>query len=634
MSGKSVCRKLLVEECARICAAKGMQTRVEYPCTDQLPALVTCCDGMVMLNRIGNVMSQPSKLGAYTDAGFPVFPDVAPPSSEPEEGAEPEDFGSIYDEDGPPSTTPKQYGTWGQMYFAIKRELDKMFARPGVRVVVLGFDKKQFVDGVKRITHHKRSGQRVKDRAKQIEKDEAAGVTPTRGIPFAFEDICKQALVPYPWNMTLHGKGQCAALVRFFSLELVKHYKPAGENQHLLIDGHCLTPEDVLPCPMQTWMLDRHPVRVCFNGWAVEHALNNNIGEFDHTAFFYVREIATNPKIQAMLDIDPEHARAANMHIRTNDTDTLMMGLIFLERLSHLHPDLGDLAVIMEIPKKYPVKTDTAVNVRRVLSLLAAEHGAVLQFPGAYFAYGLYLKENDYDMPFMSGIGHATFMSALVNYPDAIGDLVHPTAIPRAMEPRPVPDAGADIDLTNSSDDEAEPDSQSLKRKRSEDDDWTSTKRTRVEDDWDQHPKSSTSAAAESEVEDEALLPVYGPPRPKFDLAFHVGEDAATRFVAACYYDALNYRTKAQKELRESRRREGKLDKLDPATLGHELIEGARKRRKMSGITVQDLKEKVKRHNYYAAITEDLVLGFERSIPFERAVEFGYEREAYRAKLD
>ncbi len=620
MSGKSVCRKLLVDECARIAGSRGTPFRVEYPCTDDIPALATCCDGMVMLNRIGNVMSQPSKVGEYTDAGFPVFVVDTP---EPDANEEEATFLALYDITESSPKIKKQYGTWSQMYTAIKRELDKMFKRPGTRIVVLGFDKKQYVDGVKRITHHKRSTQRANDRTNQILKDTAAGVTPTRGLPFTFESINDHALVPYPWNETLHGKGQCAALIRHFVCKMLRFYNPPSEGQVLIIDGHNLQVSDGV-CSLSQEELDCTPVVIeGMRNYHVEPLLRNSIGEFDHTAFFYVRKLAIDTDVHATFRIEPEVAQAANVHIRTNDTDTLMMGLVFLERLSQLNPAVRDLTVVMEIPKKFPAKTDTAVNVRRVLHLLSEEHGSVLQYPGAYFAYGLYLKENDYDMPFMSGIGHTTFMSALVNYPYAIGDLVKPATEPRPTEPPPP--TPIQLDLSSSSDDEPETSQWTTKRKR-EDEDTSepAAKRVRVEEAEDEptgyEPPTTSGQSAQ--------------PSSRFDLAFHVREDSTTRFVAACYYEALNYRTKDQRARRELLRTEGKLDRMDPGLLSHELIAAARKRRKMSGITPQDLREKLGRHNYYAAITEDLILGFERSIPFTRAVEFGYERESYRAKLD
>lgn len=625
MSGKSACKKLLLEECATICAEQNRQCRVEYPCTDTTPSMITCCDGMVMLNRIGNVLSQPTKVGEYTDDGFPAYTTTTVPGEEIEldVGCAPEDLDAYFAAELTPDKK-KAFGTWRQLYTAVTRELGGMFARPGMRVVVLGFDKKQYVDGIKRITHHKRAGNRESQRAAQIAKDEAAGLTPTRGIPFSYESINDHALIPYPWNVTLHGQGQAAALIRYVSVNLRKFYKPPREDQLLIIDGHSMRPEDVT-FDGEAELLLRTPLVIYPKTIWFDPNLANDIGEFDHTAFFYVRMFAMDKRTHSTYELDPENACSAQMHIRTNDTDTIIMGLVFLERLAQLDPRTAGLQVIMEIPRKMPVKTDMCINVRRMLTLLTEKYGSTLKFPGAYFAYGLYLKENDYDTQFMKGIGHATFMSALVNYSKAIGDLVHPREL---KEPPPV-----EIDVTGDAANHDEPmicleivdsdeeDSKGKEEAESSNGGWMERKRKRDSDD---------------DSEEEFIDVTDEPPAPPaknrqvFTLAFKVDQSAVSRFVAACYYDALYYRTKEQKARREEQKREGKYDEVTAGLLGPELIENARKRRKMSGITQADLREKTKRHDYFVAITEELTLGFPRSIPFALAYDYGYSREEYR----
>lgn len=653
--GKSVYKQLLIDECAAISEARSTPCRVEYPCTDQTPAMVTCCDGMVLLNRVGNVMSKPTKLGEYTDDGYPMFATPTPTETEdePDFSTDAEDFALLLAAAPVVGAKPKsKYGTWAHMMSAIERELNTSFKRPSARVVVLGFDKKQFVDGVKRVTHAKRSADRIKAREDQIKKDTDLGQTPTRGIPFTFESIKDNALVPYPWSATLHGPGQCAALIRYITLKLLRFYKPPHQGQVLIIDGHCLTVADaVFPSATQE-ELDTVPVLLFDkHQYALEHMLRNHIGEFDHTAFFYVRRLATDPGVQFVCKLDPLQARSAQMHIRTNDTDTLVIALGFLERLAEREPSAAELEVVMEIPRREHVKVDMCINAKRMLGLLTLQYGDVLKWPGAYFAYGLSAKENDYTEMFMPGIGHATFMGALVNYPYAIGDLVGPrTSVPG-------PPVDPDAEASESEGDDSSPPADAalvpstpttqlqLATPDSNDDQGTALKRKR-DDAVEQEPPRKqlcldlTSSDDEQDTgpkrkrEDDEQEPPSKRARTEpmaGDRAFQVREDAMTRFVAACYYEGTMYRNKKQRDAREKRKREGKFDRLDPTLLSHELIEAARKRRKMGGITLADLREKTLRHDYFVALIEDLTLGLPtRTIPFSSAQYCGYSGPEYK----
>ncbi len=649
MSGKSVCKKLLVAHCDAIHEAAGTRCRVEYPCAPDTPALVTCCDGMVLLNRVGNVLSQPTPVGEYTDRGFPAHAAEVVLAEDGDVDAD--DF---YGAEYAAPAARKPYGTWRQMYNAIAREVTTMFMRPGARIVVLGFDKKKFVDGVKRITHAKRSTSRASSRDKQIAKDEGLGLTPTRGIPFTHADIQENALIPYPWNEALHGRGQAAALIRFVCARFLRWFKSPREDQVLILDGHELEPADAGGIrhhfePYAT-ILDRTPVYKIGGECGPAPWFTNAIGEFDHTAFFYARTIATDKLVQERYGLDPDTTPCARVHIRTNDTDTIMMGLVFLERLATIAPQTAGMQLCMEIPRKMPVKTDMCVDLQRMLATLTKKHGDVLRFPGSYFAYGLYLKANDYDMPFMSGVGHATFMSALEHYASAIGDLVGPqqTEVSPSPEPSPVKCRCSNNDsnclcvyydpLTSESEEE---EGEDHKRKRVDEPNEPSKRaRTPLSD----PPCSSTSAYAErtiapleidlcnSSSDDErgvVLAPRRTVEATAGTVTFCVDDQAVMRFVAACYYDVVHYRTKEQRAERDKKTRAGTYKGIDRRLLSQEFIVNVCKKRKASAITPRELAAKTRRHNYYVAITEDLMLGYPRSIPFERAVDHGYDRATY-----
>lgn len=596
MSGKSECKKLLVGLCDAINAAAGARTRVEYRCDEAAPPLVRCCDGMVLLNRIGNVLSQATPVGKYTDAGDRAY-DLAALTM---------DVGDAYalDEDAayeePAAEARPAYGTWRQMANAIAREVTAMFKSPATRVVVLGFDKKKFVDGVKRLTHAKRADLREIARAKQIAKDTAAGLTPTRGIPFAYEDIRDDALVPYPWSEVLHGKGQASAVIRYICARLLRFYKPPHPGQALIVDGHELALADATAARLAECPLDRTPVSIAAGAREAAPWFANDIGEFDHTAFFYVRTLATDAGVQARYGLDAATAPRARVHIRTVDTDTVMMGLVFLERMAAVAPQTAGMQLAMEIPHRAPIKHDMCIDLQRMLATLAGKYGATLRYPGSYFAYGLYLKENDYDVPFMKGIGHTAFMRALTYYPHAIGDLVHP--VPDEEPPRVSrggadegPSSGTVIDLTGPYD-----------------------LRT---------PSPDAGAAEDGPGGRKRKRTPDGPEIAR--RAFRVDAPGVVRLAAACYYETVHYRTAAQHAERERKVQEGKFRELDRGLLTHEFIVNVCKKRKNSAITPAELDAKARRHGYYVAITEDLMLGHARSIPFARATEHGYDPAKY-----
>jgi hypothetical protein len=603
MSGKSVCKKLLVEHCDAIHAAAGTRMRVEYPCDDAAPPLVRCCDGMVLLNRIGNVLSQPTPVGEYTEDGARAYniEDLDMASAFTSDSA----LEGFYEEDAVQEER-RPYGTWRQLTNAIAREVTSMLKSPATRVVVLGFDKKKFVDGVKRLTHAKRRDRRAEDRAKQIAKDEAAGLTPTRGIPFKYEDIVDSALVPYPWKEVLHGHGQASAIIRYITTRLLRFFKPPHPGQALIVDGHELALADATAARLGECMLDRTPISIAAGVREVAPWFENAIGEFDHTAFFYVRRLTTDADVQARYGLNPDTAPRARVHIRTNDTDTIMMGLVFLERLAVTAPQTAGMELAMEIPHRAPVKHDMCIDVQRMLTTLTRKHGTAVRYPGSYFAYGLYLKENDYDVPFMKGVGHVAFMRALVHYPHAIGDLVQPPTpltptvhCESARKVRLMEDAACSsnavaIDLTV--------DSPTPGLYSSDDEQTTGRKRKRS-------------------PEEDA---------PTSGGAFQVDPWSVVRLAAACYYEVVHYRTAAQHAAREEKVRTGKFKELDRELLSHEFITNVCKKRKASAITPAELDAKARRHGYYVAITEDLMLGHPRSIPFEVAHEHGYDPAKYK----
>jgi hypothetical protein len=587
MSGKSQCKKLILDLCDTIAAERGEEAGAQFNCIKDVPAAVTCCDGLVLLNRIGAVMSKTTPIGKFTDSGYEIPVDDGMTYAE-ERALEAAGDAHIDPEflmaaaDSTDGKTP--YGTWFHMYSAFAREVDGMFKRSGSIVVVLGFDKRTHVDGVKALTHEKRFDLRAKARAAQKKKDTEMGMVHTRGIPFTYDDICEDALIPYPFSEMLHGKGHCAAIVRYLCNMFITRYKPPGDHQTLLLDGHHVWIKD-LPPNFSSDNLGGHdiPIRIRRDERTFAPELANCVGEFDHTAFFYVHSFATRESLIYEYRLETRPGMGLSMHIRTNDTDTLILGIVFLERFRELYPnpDGGNLHLVMEIPHKAPVKVDQAIAIHRVLELITKRYEH-LKHPGAYFAYGLYMKENDYDEPFMSGVGHEKFMNALIHHSHNIGDLIH-TAVPQQQ----VIDM-SDFVMTDEEDEMITLD--------------------KDQDDF-QSSSSSSSAAVASSV-------------PSF--ARKLDERAVEAFIASCYHESIAYRTKAAQEKRKELLAQGKPKEADSIQYTYEYVTKACAKRTKSAVTMVQIEDKMKRHNYFIAMCEELIFDRPRSIPFTKAPENGY----------
>lgn len=600
MSGKSQCKKLILDLCDAIAAERGEETGALFNCIRDVPAAVTCCDGLVLLNRIGAVLSKTTPIGKFTDSGYEIPADNGMTYAE-ERALEASSDGHIDPEflmaaaDSTDGKTP--YGTWFHMYLAFAREVDGMFKRSGSVVVVLGFDKRAHVDGVKALTHEKRSDLRVKARAAQKKKDTELGMVHTRGIPFTYEDICEDALIPYPFSEMLHGKGHCVAIVRYLCNMFIKRYKPPGDNQTLLLDGHHVWIEDLPP----RFSSEQHgghdiPIRIRADECAFAPELANCVGEFDHTAFFYVHSFATTERLIYGYHLETRPGMGLSMHIRTNDTDTLILGIVFLERFRELYPnpDGGNLHLVMEIPKKAPVKVDQGIAIHRVLELITKRYDH-LKHPGAYFAYGLYMKENDYDVPFMSGVGHEKFMNALIYHSQNIGDLIH-TTVPQQQT----------IDMSDFV--------------MTDDEDEFST----LDKETTNFQSSSSSSSSSSSDAVHSSAPVF---------ARKLDERAVEAFIASCYHESIAYRTKAAQAKRKELLAQGEPVETDFIKYTYEYVTKACAKRTKSAVTMVQIEEKVKRHNYFIALCEELIFDRPRSIPYSSALENGYACYTYQKKM-
>ena len=616
MSGKSQCKRLLLDLCNGIAEKAGEFSGASFECTKDIPAAVTCCDGLVFLNRIGAVMSQPTPVGKYGDDGYEIAEDCGSYQAVREEdelfaGVDIELLVAMAANDD----SKKPYGTWNHMYSGFAREVDGMFARADSKVVVLGFDKRIHVDGVKYLTHEKRVDLRQKAREKQIEKDLAAGMTPTRGIPFTYESIRGDALVPYPFSMMLHGPGHCAAIVRYICKMLINRYRPPREDQTLILDGHHILEEDMphMFAAAESCGADV-PISIRRHETGFAPWLANCVGEFDHTAFYYVHELATSEALINRYNLQMPSGMGLSAHIRTNDTDTLILGIVFLERFRELYPDaLGKpLGIVMEIPHKAPVKVDCGISINRMLELITRKYNN-LQYPGAYFAYGLYMKENDYDAPFMSGVGHEKFMNALVRHSNRIGDLIECARDNREIS---VDMDEFDIsDLDDNVDDEAV--SPCKKRARMEDRTITTLNVTGSDCEDDMGPTGSSIMEyhAGSSSAPDTLSAAF---------ARKVSDKAVEKFVAACFHEATAFRTKKAQLEREKLIANGKEEQLDEVAYTYEFVQKACRKRKKSGVTQMQVEEKIKRHNYFIALCEELMFDRPRSLSFEDADEHGY----------
>ena len=209
MSGKSQCKKLLLELCTAIAKEHGEDPCVQFDCVKEFPAEVTCCDGLVLLNRIGAVMSRSTAIGAFSDDGYEIPRETARSFQEEmmleRENDAPFDADFLADLAGT-SDEKKTYGTWYHMYSAFAREVDNMFARSESTVVVLGFDKRSHVDGVKALTHEKRFDLRLLLMTTFVKMHSSPTPFPKcyteRGIAPPLSDFCATCLS----NDTSHPK--------------------------------------------------------------------------------------------------------------------------------------------------------------------------------------------------------------------------------------------------------------------------------------------------------------------------------------------------------------------------------------------------------------------------------------------
>ena len=617
---KAEARGLLADFCDDIAADHGLGLGgAQYECLPGMPAHITCIDAMVSMNRTGSVLSRTTPIGEYNSKGYmnvfrvpdfvaydddnymeriSLFPqarmDTTPPTwdinnSDPcvEESDDssarsyfdvpvftpfeelepmyPEDIQAEYEASSstgagktsldavPPDLDKLGYAscTWGLFYKIVSTEITRCFARPGAKVVVFGFDVSEYVDKVKKITHNKRHTARANAGATKAAGDLEAGNVDIRGIPFTYADIKKDALVPYPWSKVLSIRAQRMGIIRFLCKSLLEKYRPA-EGKRLILHGHRLDESD------HTWSMwedvpyEYHhniktgandiPIEISSDGARMAYWLENRVGEFDHTAFFFTRSITNNPALRAHYNVN-NPAGPIRVHIRTCDTDTIVAFLVYVERMRMIH-DSPLLHLLMEKTPTSGNRSDMCIDISRMVDLFRVHFPESIKHPAAYIAYGLYLKRNDYDLDFMSGVGIKVFMNALRYNAHLIGDLVV-----------------------------ASPERKSLV----------------------------------------------------------VDPEAVRKFVAVCIHENRFYKTKAANEKRREREVLGLLQKSDPiiCTTAHMLTLQSAKGRKTPVVTTDVIEKKALRHDYFVALNECHMFGFEREIPFSQIMDYGYDTGVY-----
>lgn len=314
-------------------------------------------------------------------------------------------------------------GLWRHFTANIRRVLEAALARPGVTTVVFGFDKKQFVDQVKRITHTKRSEERKRARGNQIQRDRDAGLVDTRGIPFTFADIAPAKLMPYPWTEVRGSSEMLSAVIRYICLDICKNIQlPADKKCSVILDGHQLQHDDLQTaiCPEAPVVQATIPVVVSHEGVGNAVAMENCVGEFDHTMFYYLTSFLQKPSVGSIFNFAPPTRDApAVVRFRTNDTDAFLFGLVYQE---YMCADDVNVQLVIEFPGKFG-KPDTIIDIAPLERFLASELPN-LQWPAASVVYALFLKSNDYDAPFLHGVGPRTLLNALMHHAAEIGDLV------------------------------------------------------------------------------------------------------------------------------------------------------------------------------------------------------------------
>lgn len=432
MASKSQAKAALLEHCKERAQETGYNGEpFERRDNAKLPANMVLIDGFVLMDAQGHGCSLPtlrettmaeithddSQDESGTDRSS--MPETDPDLNFAQAGRDPDGANRAFDM----AESAHQRGQWRHFTANIRRVLEKALERPGVAVVVFGFDKKQFVDKVKSITHMKRGEERKRAREKQQKRDQAVGLADTRGIPFTFEDIAPGKLMPYPWTQVRGSSAMLTDVMRYICLDICKNVQlPEYKSCTLILDGHNLQPEDlkIALCPDAPETSPTVPIVISQEGVGNAVALENRVGEFDHTMFHYISTFLKNPVVGSMFNFcAPTSEIPSVVRLRTNDTDAFLFGLVYQE---YMVAEGVNMQLAIEYPGKFG-KTDSVINLAPVERLLAGELQC-LRWPAASAVYALFLKSNDYDTPFLNGIGHRTLLNALVNHAPEIGDLV------------------------------------------------------------------------------------------------------------------------------------------------------------------------------------------------------------------
>lgn len=318
-----------------------------------------------------------------------------------------------------------KYGRWRHFTQNIIRKIEKALYRPGVTCVVFGFDKKKYVDKVKGVTHKKRANDRVALREKQKARDISMGMVHTRGIPFTFDSIQPNDLLPYPWTEVRGTSAHVGAMIRYISYCICKDIKmPTNKACTLILDGHMLEPGDLKEWFGPDAVEVEYDVPVAINADGIFSAthLRNQVGEFDHTMFHYLTNFIKHPEIAKLYNYAPPAIPdyTSVIRFRTNDTDAFMFGLIYQEELRNFNKKLE---LIIEFPG-IGEKKDQCIYLNNVYDILCTNF-LHLKYPMASLSYALYLKINDYDEMFAHGIGHKKIFDAFIHHSTTIGDLIH-----------------------------------------------------------------------------------------------------------------------------------------------------------------------------------------------------------------
>lgn len=205
--------------------------------------------------------------------------------------------------------------TFGELVIYFKNQVEKWYKYQGTTIVIVSFDKHDYVPITKGQTQKSRSSKKMdSDKLKKIEY-----IKLNTEMPENFND--------YISDREHHRK----LIIQFLSKQLLNgnHSVKVNDKQMLIIDGHLLTEEIIRN--MDTFCgeipdkseIQSTPICRMYNDSFVtlfDDRFKNTIGEADFSAFFYHRKL---------MEL---HNDKTTYLIVSTDTDILLLGLCYYDR--------------------------------------------------------------------------------------------------------------------------------------------------------------------------------------------------------------------------------------------------------------------------------------------------------------